>query len=129
MTGKPLEIRINEDQSGMNIDREIAEKVMGWKTINEFINIPSECWVASYYYREKLIEDATTWSPSTDIEQAFEVVEKMRERSYLFSLWNRGIYYCSFWSESGCELVRTSDKTPAMAICKATLAALKAVEE
>ena len=98
----------------MNIDREIAEKVMGWGA-----------WVC-----ETIYNGGVPWHPSTDIKQAFEVVEKMGESNFTFSFWNsdfiKGTYHCSFWSKDGCEISRTSSTNPAMAIC---LAALKAVEE
>jgi hypothetical protein len=77
----------------MNIDHEVAEKVMGWKHHEGgFWYKPNE---SRDNQHELLIErtDETTsfgnaWPPSTNIAQAFEVVEKLVDGGLMqFLLW------------------------------------------
>ena len=104
----------------MNIDREIAEKVMGWGK-----------WTC-----DTILNGGVAWNPSTDIKQAFEVVEKMRKRGLRFQLWDN----IDSWAAQFINIIQKpkgsysydtqyfqeDSDTPAMAIC---LAALKAVKE
>jgi len=128
----------------VNIDREIAEKVMGWtqkRGTHEYMFAPGHVWPlnSEWWYESdnnvmRLVE---YWQPSTDIKQAFEVAEKMRELGFRFHLWEskhswvamfliiiqkpKGSYnYEKFYYDENAD-------TPAMAICKAALAALKAI--
>lgn len=132
------------------IDALVAEKVMGWKRmtyaeahpetpaykdrkeftghwhsnewdelLHEFKNVAYAEDCDDHYCPEE------AWSPSTDISAAWEVVEKMRNRDSVFTLWDDlddEYYYCAFNTpkyhfEVGAE-------TMPKAIC---LAALKAV--
>ncbi len=61
-------------------DRIMAEKVMGWKyfeSITDFVD-PSYCETKDGIHFTFIVYEHG-WHPSTDISQAFEVVEKMRE--------------------------------------------------
>jgi len=111
----------------MNIDREIAEKVMGYcerpvHGIGWWHQAEENRWFVAQYL----------WHPSTDIAQAFEVVEKLLKHPdnkmgcFHLEHLNEG----NGWSVSCCyDLGEWKDwihaDTPAMAIC---LAALKAME-
>lgn len=108
------------------IDRLIAEKVMGWET-QEFKNIGV---VTAYTeYGEMLIPD--DFSPSEDIQDAWVVVEKLRE-SKTFLLCDAmdkedNLIYCaSFQYNDNYHSIshEACTNTAPMAIC---LAALKAV--
>ena len=52
----------------MDIDRQIAEKVMGWKIIK---------YDDGSFQRTPTSFTGNGWQPSTRIDHAFEVVEKM----------------------------------------------------
>jgi len=54
----------------MSIDREMAEKVMGWRYSHGMYFIDAGTNKAKYI-------NVSDWHPSTDISQAFQVVEKM----------------------------------------------------
>jgi len=110
----------------MNIDREIAEKVMGYcerpvHGIGWWHQAEENRWSVAQY----------SWHPSTDIKQSFEVVEKMRERGWLLDkLTNicvrKHYWQASFWKAVVWENTYGNADTPAMAVC---LAALKAMED
>ena len=111
------------------IDRQIAEKVMGWRPF--FINkIP-----ASWYKEDigglcELQYKDPKWRPSTNIAHAFEVVEKMRDLGWTFAICNNNVLegdYCGeFWNDKhpmdAGEFMKF-DNNPAMAICLAALEA------
>jgi len=115
----------------MNIDNEVAEKVMRWHTHKYSGKIWSDgkgCVAIKEHYK-----------PSANITQAFNVVEKMRERGHSGilienggGLWAYSYYFSGYETDDGMKWVFRTDKntrwckTPAKAIC---LAALKAVEE
>jgi len=116
------------------IDREIAEKVMGW-----LLEIDGEAGRDWWRDKSGYKQWEYTWHPSTDIAQAFQVVEKMREQDYWFSI----VYKTemsrdgerelppAWWARFRCVQGGTRPDgydhadTPEMAICKA---ALRAVE-
>ena len=123
------------------IDSQIAEKVMGWEFCERsFMRdvllcggvgeemVTEEKWfkngIAMYFVNR--------WNPSTNIAHAFEVVEKMKEKEFCFTLSD---YLDSrFWDanfiifkDSTKEFIGTAN-TPAMAICLAALEAVKAKE-
>jgi len=65
------------------------------------------------------------WQPTTDISQAFEVVEKMREKDYTLSLYENPFFQNKKWVVnfiSTKDINRSGEAfatTPAMAICLA----------
>ena len=108
-----------------NIDRQIAEKIMGWTRVN-----PSLCW-----WDRKTEQPTkylkTGWRPSTTIAHAFEVVEKMAKdgaelrMDYVDGNWLVW-FYCNKTNKPLCAPDnKDHPKTPAMAICLATLETIK----
>ena len=106
---------------GREIDAMVAEKVMGLKS--RFI--PDTNWAVFQVdgWTERLVLDY-----STNITDAFQVVEKMRERGYYFALIQHvgGTWGCEF-TDKGYELKGKveDEKTAPEAICRAALAACK----
>uniref|UniRef100_A0A6H2A3L6 Phage ABA sandwich domain-containing protein n=1 Tax=viral metagenome TaxID=1070528 RepID=A0A6H2A3L6_9ZZZZ len=96
------------------LDRKMAERVMGW-TLAVSIGI----WEGS------LVESIDSFTPTTDISQAFEVVEKMREKDYTLSLYENPFFQNKKWVVnfiSTKDINRSGEAfatTPAMAICLA----------
>jgi len=123
----------------MNIDREIAEKIMKYVKRQGgpyYIAISSGMKEITCHGIKDVDAVLSWWHPSTDIKQAFEVVEKMRKRGWLLNGlsaleeeenhkgWEACFeYYNKQTREATIEFEEAN--TPAMAIC---LAALKAVE-
>lgn len=123
------------------IDREIAEKVMGWK-----LGKPEWChgpmmhggsfirfWLDKdgQYAKHGATIFSEQWNPSTDIFAAWQVVEKMREkgRHFLFMMSHEsGLSIASFYlgphDRNDLSATEEFDKA-SLAICRA---ALKAVE-
>lgn len=96
------------------IDRLVGERVMGWT----FIPGAEGQW-----YDIAVLVATEDWSPSTDIHDAWQVLETMKNNGYSVVLQTlRGSWVCSFNSESyGMAVCETAS----MAICTA---ALKAVQ-
>ena len=88
---------------GPELDRLIAEKVMGW---------PADEWHQS-------CNDCTKWSPSTNIAHAWEVVEKLR--NIMVGPWTHGRWAACAMQDG--DWFSVADTAP-HAIC---LAALKSV--
>ncbi len=63
---------MTEYQAGQALDQLIAEKVMGW-TIREM-----PCPWNEYCKEGQPVRGYSHWAPSTNIEHAFEVVERMK---------------------------------------------------
>jgi len=127
----------------MDLDREIAERVMGWElggfqspfTIQR-VKIPFWWEMASTAdypdpHPEPVIP-VMRWYPSKDITQAFQVVEKMRNGRYWLSLrWAPALNpkWVAYFEFSGMAPASTlhgrqEADTPAEAICRATLAVM-----
>jgi len=105
----------------MDIDREIAEKVMGW-TFNEHIGwttpVSTTCRKITGY--AAIFNDMTlkAWCPSTDIAQALQVVEKMREQNWCFDLAvGHNKWRAFLWGEDKIHYGEAWADTPEMAIC------------
>ena len=106
------------------LDALVAEKVMGWETVNNKAGIPVSGfdWVG----HNPKTQSSTVWSYvpdySTDISAAWEVVEKLSrgkvDRSFVLEF-HYERYYASFgpYREEMYE-------TPSEAICKAALLAV-----
>ena len=112
------------------IDRKIAERVMGW--LPHFRN------TAFYVKKEeatkvlgKRTQDVSDWKPSTRIDHAFEVVEKMLESGHTFQLEyyysiGKSLFAIVDFENNYTHLnAAKSAGTPAMAICLAALEAVK----
>ena len=140
-----------ESDGSMNIDREIAKKVMEMTPYGqrrgEFMMVfwhskGKEPWIgkrnetAGSYVKFKPEEldpykQAITEPPkySTDIGQAFGVVEKMDEDEFEFTLMkSKTNYRAMFVNQRARKSGVGIDKNPATAICLASLAAKKDVE-
>lgn len=106
------------------ISEKIATEIMGWAERNSL-------WVANTgWYRScdgpQIICRVDAWNPPENIAQAFEVVEKMREKGWVYfqldthrTVWTAGFQPRFASAESD---------TPAMAISLASLEALKEIE-
>ena len=108
--------------SSEELDRAIATEVMGWQDHPSFafaLDVPGSDEPA-YRYKE-------SWSPSTDISHAWEVVEKMRERRWQF---NRHPESDQWQAIVNCRALRDTKsacvETLPRAICLAALAAVRA---
>ena len=102
------------------IDRLVAEKVMGWEVPYEYDDIGIMA-----YTNEK---GTFAFSPSTKIADAWQVVEKLQNNDWCIELYNEDKTWCvdltkynSFISVD--RFHRTSAKDASLAIC---LVALKA---
>lgn len=101
------------------IDRLIAEKVMGWEVPYEYDDIGIMAYTAE--------RGGFAFSPTTNIADAWQVLEKFKREGYLFTIKNTvGGNYCfslTDWNDM-CDTFTGEAKTATLAIC---LAALKAV--
>ena len=103
-------------QPGPELDRLVAEKVMGWK---KWSTTGDHLWTAAdSRVRSLRPEDAWAFNPSTNIAHAWEVVEKLIDKDPNIGIDCDGNWACSLWNH-----VARADTAP-HAIC---LAALKAV--
>ena len=101
-------MNIDEMPAGTEMDRCVAEKVMGWD--------PSE-WHQG--------QDCRRWKPSNDIAHAWEVVEKIRDR-YAVSL-HAGILPSGFTPYAAMvKGIKSYADTAPLAICRAVLKAVEA---
>jgi hypothetical protein len=109
----------------MDIDKEIAEKVMGIKAL---LDTDNKCRKVELLEdgREALIyHPESLFNPSTNISDAWLVVEKMQqERNLCIELAHySGIgYRCGFWGGESTKTIE--EKSAPLAICKAALAAI-----
>ena len=101
----------------MDLNREVAEKVMGWH-IESGGN--ADHWFDSE--DEIKIYRATTWNPLKDLNQCFEVVEKLADCLHLREHGKKGMWEATFCGCQGIEL-EAHGQTPNEAILKAALAA------
>jgi len=115
-----------------DIDRQIAEKVMGWK----------------YYYKKNgysdpeyrdakniFVADVYGWHPTSNIEQAMMVLERMIELGYgdcsLIRMYKTEEWVVGFYkNEDGLGWVGsyTRGKSLPVVICEAALKAVESVE-
>lgn len=105
--------------SPAELDRLIAEKVMGWQ-VTFFENINT--WE---FITEDEIIDQNDFRPSTDIESAWLVVEKLKKDSDfgLFKDCDDSFFTCEFIFSLNEVFIGKADTVP-MAICKASLQAV-----
>lgn len=118
----------NEEMN--ELDRWLAENPMGW----EFA-FTKETWTdksrAAYWSKKsekyELVYYADGWHPTRNIAQAFQVVEKMLNTTYGFTLDCPigSMCFAQFYSDIEYENWIELGETPALAIC---LAAKKAWE-
>lgn len=107
------------------LDRLVAEKAMGWKIDNK--DDPAFPLIRKSNDMTDWIELAG-WQPTTNIQQAMMVVDKMIERDYqeVVMVWESGGWIVELYKhQQSYDGGEARDKSLPMAIC---LAALKAVE-
>ena len=100
-----------------DIDELIATEVMGWEKREAYFQMyKNEYWFDG---NERIIV-AVFWHPSTNIAHAWQVVEKMRDKGYVFIIqnpvlnWHCEIGINNIWFEA-------EDHETSLAICKAAL--------
>lgn len=116
-----------------DIDREIAEKIMGWTVFNKnsqsFLVVYDELDELGEWFLNQDGSDAIKvrlWRPTMNFEQAFMVIDKMRENwNFKIEIYKSGLCEVEIWDRNASAYIASAD-APAMAIC---LAALKAVVE
>ena len=122
------------------IDRQIAEKVMGWEWVEfreRYPHADRDYWCIVGDIARTYVRSAKNWTPSTNIAHAFEVVDKMDEDGFDYRILcdhssEKTEYEVEFYKlltngsivESGGQLFYDK-KEKAMAICKAALKAVK----
>lgn len=105
----------------MSIDREIAEKVMGWEFIEKYSLFITK--------KDSTLADTvllSEWWPSTSINHAMKVVEEMNKQGFACNMWISigGVRGCRFGNGEGKNASSDFGTFPE-AICKAALEALK----
>jgi len=124
--------------NNQDIDELIATRIMGWEKRQAYFH-PSnpKYWFDGDSSERQIIANA--WRPSTNIAQAWEVVEKMIEKGFYINIGTDDLnqFFCALvYGETSIEedgiqkilkekVFSAEEKTAPLAIC---LAALKAVE-
>lgn len=116
----------NEMTAGSELDRLVAELVMGWR-----IDTARDAWWG--YERGMVGNDRPTvhpsnWKPSTNIAHAWEVVEKMRERFSAVEVKSIDRTYACLIEENSGEVdehyvASAEAPTAPLAVCRAALLA------
>ncbi|WP_199426265.1 BC1872 family protein [Thermaerobacillus caldiproteolyticus] len=105
------------------IDRLVAEHVMGWEPVyddGDLISFVTEFGIL--FFSD---DDEREWSPTIDIADAWQVVEKLNEDDFDFQVWReKGKYNVEFSKDFFYLYGFAESETAPLAIC---LAALKAV--
>lgn len=107
------------------LDAKIAIKVMGWLPSLSHQGFAKPCWVKFNSQAGPdggyVVRAPKSWSPSTRLDHAMQVVEKFRKKATQRAIISIGGRYC--WKIAG---VGAIEDTLPLAICKA---ALKFLEE
>ena len=122
----------------IEIDRKMAEKVMGWTVAaNVYDEGSSGLWLYNGKPSgETVVKKFADFKPSTNITHTLEVVGKMREKGFFLILNDTGCQYrCAFSSHENKAWEVFINKppndlyvweaTPQLAICLAALEAVK----
>lgn len=127
--------------SDEELDAAVAEQVMGWTkvVVNEYARendpalalMPRPCfWVTEFgvnHCRTKEYWEAKRWRPSSDMNAAMEVVEKMRDRGWFGEMCADSDpddpWYASFHQRGHNNQVSIWGKSLPRAICEAALSA------
>ena len=124
-------------QPGPKTDQLVAEKVMGWKQEEIWLDFEGRLWrkVGCANPNEPLYVYAGPWSPSTDIAAAWEVVEALVSRGWHFELCTTeitgagsAVWRVSFWCHESPEGLVLATEIP-LAICRAALQAVMKPKE
>jgi len=103
----------------------IAVDVMGWEYGDHFITGANSYRIVGR--KTTTYTKANNWYPTTDYNQVFQVVEKMRSMGWSYVIGDEAdIYYCKFIN----LYITCSDEadTQQRAICEAALAAVRGYE-
>jgi hypothetical protein len=103
------------------LDALMAKQVMGWELKQVFL---SDAYITAWDAGNGYYRPVWSWSPSTDIACAFEVVEKMQAEpdEWFFQIARTTVISPNWYAEFGGKMVRA--ETAPLAICRAALAAL-----
>ena len=119
-------------EPGLELDRLVAEWVMGWKEEH----IEDDRWHinANFWCRGNEIgPQVQKWSPSTDIAAAWEVVEKLASQGIMVVIESQGplnnIYKVLFYRWGTNTIVGMAEGNICEAICRAALLAVQSGEE
>jgi len=124
-------------EPGLELDRLVAEWVMGWKEEH----IEDDRWHinANFWCRGNEIgPQVQKWSPSTDIAAAMKVVQKLLEKGFRVSMYSpwKGQSNSSAIPEWTVYILgnqgfhtEADGRTLPLAICRAALLAIKEEEE
>lgn len=128
----------DEMPAGPEMDRLVAEKVMGWVRDSHKIPDDEPDWHAGMTVHgpwkdgSKGGRYSTSWQPSINIAHAWEVVETMTSDRMFFSLANESDRAGAGWQAALCRATNCEPLTyravadgPALAICRAVLKAAK----
>lgn len=118
----------------MTIDREIAEKVMGWIMSTGSVDPESDLvWVDAN--KNEIAYLCSDWSPSTNIQHAMEVEAEMCRKGYRINIQHFDpdgswiVFFAKYTSNlDEARWEHISESLPE-AICLAALAALSAIQE
>lgn len=128
----------NELPAGPELDRLIAEKVMGWTWHDDESLRLGGLWVneSGVGAEPPSVSDQeympSTWQPSTSIAHAWEVVERMEPQlriqpgghtPYYAIMRSQGGYVAGYWTDIN-WMTSPADTAP-LAICRAALQALR----
>jgi hypothetical protein len=120
---------IRKMEAGRETDSWVAEKVMGWKRVSHETH--GSWWIRGIAPDGQTLYATHTWSPSTDIAAAWQVVEKMESMGghVIISSPGRWCESGGWWrvqvsAGKGRGAVCAEDTAP-LAICKAVLLAVE----
>lgn len=106
--------------AGPELDRLVAEKVMGWRLSS--IEQPAGLYNLVYVYRDAWDALRKGWSPSTNIAHAMEVVTELEKSGLELGLCR---FIDSYWeanfSIAERDGVSAKGETAQLAICRAAL--------
>jgi len=114
--------------AGREMDALVAKKVMGWKIKHYGGDV--------FYWKlkGKDIGLVDMWEPSTNIADAWKVVEKFADMPHIFpEIRKSGVWVCSIWKNDAGKkdfgwISESHATTASLAICRAALLAVMANE-
>lgn len=126
MTTTPTD-SVERMEAGRALDALVAERVMGWHARDAWYDADDN-WMADL--EDNFPIDAEAFSPSTSIEAAWQVVEKMRGRGWTMTLNQEAEmqfepWDCRFFGPNDRRAIAHGNTAP-LAICRAALKAMEA---
>lgn len=111
----------DEMNPGRELDRLVAERVMGWKLHSR--NMVHYMRATGDEKRSRPVVDVREWSPSEDIADAWLVVEKLARRRYEVGVQTSDGRYTVLIARNGQASAAASAETAPHAICLAAIQA------